>query len=118
MLGKVTYGAFSTGSKDQMNRDRCVVQVLIQGVTQNTHVFLQVVPEKTGHVSRSGVDHFSNTLQQISTTRLWHQVIGATRATLTTSHSLISYGALDHRQVCEESQDAGVSIQHLSLRRV
>lgn len=69
MLGNVTYGVFSTGSKDQMNRDSCVVQVLIQGVTQNTHVFLQVVPEKTDHVSGSGVDHVGNTLQQIRAPR-------------------------------------------------
>lgn len=69
MLGNVTCGAFSTGSKDQMNSDSCVVQVLIQGATQNTHVFLQVVPEKPGHVSGSRVDHVSNTLQQIRVPR-------------------------------------------------
>lgn len=57
--------SISTDSKNKMNRNGCFLRVLIQGITQNTHVSLQVVPEKTCHISGSGVDHVTNTLQQI-----------------------------------------------------
>lgn len=63
-LVNVTCGV-SAGSKNEVNCNCCAVQVLIQGVTQDTHVFLQVVPEKAGHIIASGVDHVTNTLQQI-----------------------------------------------------
>lgn len=60
----ITCRRLCAGVENQMNCNRCVVHVLIQRLSQHTHVLFKVAPQEGEDIVRSGVNHVTDSLQQ------------------------------------------------------
>lgn len=100
---KTTCSEFCAGVKNQMNCNCCVVRVLIQSLTQHTHVLFQVAPQEIENIVRSGMDHVTKSLQHKNSLVLngvsFETLVMCEVRRWVRSHSLIFHGALKHGEV-------------------
>lgn len=102
-----------------MNCNCCAVHVLTQSLLQNLHVFFKMSPQEAEDIRRRGLDQATDYLQQKRSKQQHYHMIPPLKIrymqsrSQVESHSLILDGALEHGEVGEQPQDAGLSVRQL-----